>query len=326
MNLRFYPLLICAVIAALAGRNTYGQAKKYAVCVGVGKYDHDLLSNLPAAEKDATALHNYLTTQEYQSVLLVGQQATKAAIEAKLKSHLASFKRGDTIVVFFAGHGLQFEGKDDGYFCSVDAKPFLEKSDTMVSLNWIYEEMKQGYRGVKILLVDACRDNPNAARSVSKNLKSRGGVDSSVNLQPPGGLSAFFACSPGQRSFEGEQHGLFTQSLLEGLRDGKAADGRRRVTWDSLKAYVKERTEELATARGTNQNPEERTGGLTGVPVLAMATATAADRAAGRWTSISRNSPSLQLKRSLSRRRLLLMKHWRAKRHGQRSWDCRVTS
>ncbi len=56
---------------------------------------------------------------------------------------------------------------------------------------------------------------------------------------------------------------------MEGLRDGLAADRQNRVTWDSLKAYVKERTEILAATQGSRQTPEERTGGLVGVPTLA---------------------------------------------------------
>ncbi len=172
-RLRILVSLILAV--SLARIHAEG---KYAVCVGVNQYQHDALTPLKVAEKDATVVHRYLKSQGFVSELRVGNDATKSSVESAITSQLAKFRAGDTVIVFLAGHGLQFANSSDGYFCPVDAKPYADSSDTLVSLKWVYDELQKSYRGVKLLWVDACRNDP------SRRVRRRG-LDSSVKLQPP---------------------------------------------------------------------------------------------------------------------------------------------
>jgi hypothetical protein len=238
------PLLLGAVLAALllpAGHGQEGRpaGRKYALLVGVNRYEHAKLKTLKYAENDAKALAAVLRRAGYRVVLLTGSekkaslQATKANIEAQLKTVLEKCRRGDTVLLGFAGHGLQFEGKKDAFFCPSDARPFKTRTDSLVSLKKVYEQLDESLAGVKLVLVDACRNDPLASRS----------IDIDTAPRPPRGIAALYSCSSGERAFETEKlgggHGVFFHFVLQGLR-GEAKNRKGAVTWASLVEYVRE--------------------------------------------------------------------------------------
>ncbi len=96
------------------------------------------------------------------------------------------------------------------------------------------------------MLVDACRDDPDAARG------TRGGITSD-SATPPRGVAALFSCSPGQRAFEHAsiKHGVFFHYVLEGLR-GKAANRENEISFADLSGYVQ---------RNVSRNVKQIVGG-----------------------------------------------------------------
>src|SRR5262245_27617914 len=84
---------VAAILGALAlGAGTLPRAdaqtrseRKVAFVVGVGKYQKDGLRDLHYAESDARDLVQELRKQEFQVDLLVGDQASLAALQAALE-------------------------------------------------------------------------------------------------------------------------------------------------------------------------------------------------------------------------------------------------
>jgi formylglycine-generating enzyme required for sulfatase activity len=158
-----------------------------------------------------------------------------------LAALVRSKARRDTVLVAFAGHGIQStvkgaDGKDkeEAFFCPQDAQ-LNDPAGTMIALSGVYEELRLCGAGVKLLLVDACRDDPSAPRSASR------GVDGDNAPRPPRGVAALFSCSAGQISHETSKfkHGVFFYYLLEGLRGAaKNNEEDKEVTWHSLSGYV----------------------------------------------------------------------------------------
>src|SRR5438477_279927 len=67
-----------------------------------------------------------------------------------------------------AGHGVQFKDDPDHYFCPADAK--IADKATLISLNEVYAALEKCPASVKVLLVDACRNDPltqNGTRSAT---------------------------------------------------------------------------------------------------------------------------------------------------------------
>jgi formylglycine-generating enzyme required for sulfatase activity len=120
-------------------------------------------------------------------------------------------------------------------------------------------------RGVKFLLVDACRNDA---------LPGIRGGDPTAALQPPSGASVLLSCSAAERAYEHESlgggHGVFFYHVLKGL-EGAARDAEEPVvTWDDLRAYVKKRVPRTAAELyggdpGHQQHLSEM-GSLSGIP------------------------------------------------------------
>jgi len=212
-----------------------GEGTRYALLAGVNDYDHGNLQKLNYAVNDVAELADVLKSAGYSVTLLTGTNASKATIEVALKDLVTKFARGDTLLVGLAGHGFQFEGDDDSYFCPVDGRPSKDRKDSLVSIRWVFDRLERdAAAGVKLVLVDACRNDPKSGRGR--------GIDAATVPNPPKGVGVLLSCSAGETSWEhktfGTGHGAFFHHVIEGMK-GSAKDDEGNVTWDSLRAYVK---------------------------------------------------------------------------------------
>lgn len=254
---------VVLLLAAAAPAQT-----RYALLIGVGKYHPAQLTNLPYAEADVTELASVLVDKAgYKSgnVMLM-THATAAndlslapeskKIREKLDAFVELCEPRDTLLVAFAGHGVQFAKERDSYFCPADAN--LDRRDTLLPLADVYARLKSCKAGLKLLLVDACRDDPRAKvnRSPTVNLESNTRPQAQV---PPGGVAAFFSCSAGEKAFESPdlKHGVFFHFVIEAFR-GKAADAAGVVTVPDLEKFVKPQVKTFVLSKfsGSVQRPE----------------------------------------------------------------------
>jgi len=246
--------------------------RKFAFLVGIKEYDHNKLKPLAYTENDVVELGQLLGRAGYSVVLLSDSQGARDAtlkptlrnIQEKLTALLDKTRRGDLVLLGLAGHGMQFDDKEDSYFCPLDANPSPGKTQTLLSLKSTYQKLDESGAGVKLLLIDACRDDPGQGRGR--------GIDSDNAPPLPGGVAALYSCKGGQRAFEHDKyrHGVFFHHVLQGLR-GQARNARAEVTWDQLQAYVREQVSEevpLLIGEGAHQDPNHM-GNLSGrSPVL----------------------------------------------------------
>jgi formylglycine-generating enzyme required for sulfatase activity len=121
----------------------------------------------------------------------------------------------------------------------------------------VYAELDKSFAGMKVLLVDACRDNPDAGRGTR-------GINSDSAPRPPQGVAALFSCRAGERAYESDKvgHGVFFYHVLEGLK-GEAKDPKGRVTFAGLAAYVSDEV-----AEGDKRVPKLIGGGARQSPNL----------------------------------------------------------
>jgi len=129
--------------------------RKYALLVGVQKYDGSDLSNLRYCENDVEQLAEVLRGEGYgfnRVVLLTRGAALKDQdrddilptaenIRIRLKGMLKDLRARDTVVVAFAGHGVQIKADGKMYFCP--AKCNLSKLETLISMDDIYAALSE---------------------------------------------------------------------------------------------------------------------------------------------------------------------------------------
>jgi formylglycine-generating enzyme required for sulfatase activity len=279
LALRALPVFVLAALTAgLAFPRPQAEPRQYALLVGVNAYDNARFPALRFAVNDAAKFAALLKKHGYSVQLLTDEtqrKPTRANIEAALGDLFGKYNRelkrtepgkfapGDSVLIGLAGHGVQYG--PSAYFCPRDALLGLDQTGSLVALDRIYEALDNAPRGVKFLLVDACRND--ATRGI------RGGDPTAV-LQPPTGVGVLLSCSAKEVAYEHESldqgHGVFFYHVLKGL-EGAARDGDEPVvTWDSLRSYVKKSVprkvaELYGGDPGHQQHPNEM-GNLSGIP------------------------------------------------------------
>src|SRR5262245_29828105 len=98
------------------------KVKKYALLVGVNRYQHSQLDTLEFAEADAADMAKLLKEKGgYEVTTLLGAEATRDRIDKELKKLAKQGSADGVVLVGFAGHGMQLEGSDEAFFVPVDA-------------------------------------------------------------------------------------------------------------------------------------------------------------------------------------------------------------
>lgn len=251
-------LALSVLATGLPARAMAGE--RYALLVGVKQYNKNELTSLDYTENDVTVFGELLLDKAaYKQVVIMTQSKaefeprylpTATNIRRELKAMLAACKPDDMIVVALAGHGVQFQGSDEPYFCPMDATLKDKSRKTLISLKEVYEELAKCKAEVKVLLSDACRNDPlsqEAKASVGKTVSKVAAPAS--KREPPRNVVAFFSCSAGDVAYESPNlgldpktkkprgHGVFFHFLIEGVK-GRATPGSQQVTLNALTEYV----------------------------------------------------------------------------------------
>jgi formylglycine-generating enzyme required for sulfatase activity len=219
--------------ALLVGVDDYVEIQKLKYCGADMRTLRDLLVSAGFPEEQVFLLHDEADQTRYRPM--------KSNIQRQLALVLRLAERRDLVVVGFSGHGVHYAGKS--YLCPSEAR--LGDPSTMVPLDWLYQELKKCRADLKLLLIDACRNDPRVGgqRSLSPAPETRQFATSTLEERPRG-ILLLASCAPGQISMEEEEfgHGVFMHFVLEGLR-GKADLNRNgRVSLLELYGYTNRHT------------------------------------------------------------------------------------
>src|ERR1700722_1300869 len=226
--------------------------RKLAFLVGVKTYKHADLKDLGFPENDVQDLADVLKrlgfTVTVMSTRAPGSDKQHYPDADNIRQQLAAMLKGaskqDLILVGLAGHGLQPLNSSQSYFCPHDANPSEKDGDvthpeTLLSMGEILTQIRDSGIGQKLLLVDACRNDP----QVRGGRRGAGTIQVDVSALPQQ-TGVLLSCARGEFSFEsgsfGGGHGAFFFQVIEGL-NGAAKDEDGDVTWDSLQSYVRKR-------------------------------------------------------------------------------------
>ena len=210
--------------------------QKWAVLVGVNKYNE--LRSLVYCHEDVQVLGQRLIQAGFPAanVFLLTSDAKemkylpfKGNIERQLELVTTMAGEEDLVLVAFSGHGTHLDGAS--YFCPAEAR-VEDPKRTMVPLDFVYQRLAQCKARWKLLLVDACRNDPRPLGMKDAGTSKSAGDFAKSLEKPPQGILALTSCAPGEMSMESDdlRHGVFMNFLLEGLsgkadRDGGNGDG-----------------------------------------------------------------------------------------------------
>ena len=190
-------------------------SKRVALVVGNAKYTGIAALNNPV--NDAPDMAQALRNIGFEVL-----ERTNVSM-GDFNNALADFSRmsqgADTALFFYAGHGVQYEGKS--YLLPVDIT--VQGGDDIDLKGVSQEKVLRAMRGgsVKIVILDACRDNPIARQTASRGL---GGGDSTTRglsrIDITEGMVIAYAAAPGATADDGAgRNSPFTAALVRRIQE-----------------------------------------------------------------------------------------------------------
>jgi TPR repeat protein len=221
-----FSFLVALIAPALAQSGVHDAFRAFALVIGEANYAN--APQLPNARNDAVAMASTLRDLGFDVVSV--PDGTRDGIEAAIKAFLGKLQSAEIVFLYYSGHGVQNRGAN--YIVPVDAKleddvnfdsDFVSVSDVLARL-----EAAVPASAAKIVVLDACRDNPwapiaakqSGARSPGLAALSPAAVAESGQSNIGAGYFRIvaFSTAPGQVATDGAgDHSPYTQSLLRFL-------------------------------------------------------------------------------------------------------------
>lgn len=239
--------------------------ERWAVLIGVDDYAY--ASDLKFCGKDMQALRDELVKVGFddRQVLLLNDDAKekrlqpyKSNIQKQIELICSNADRGDLVLIGFSGHGVHLN--QVSYLCPTDAKP--DDRESLISLDWVYEQLNKSPADLKLVMVDACRNEPieqggkRNFTAAERTAGSRAFVQEMDRL--PRGILLVNSCAEGEFAQEDNElgHGVFMSFLLDGLRGKADKDRDKTVTIDEWFKYAAKETKlHVGKKFGASQNP-----------------------------------------------------------------------
>src|SRR5882757_387286 len=199
--MRTLTLLVSLISMAFAATAANAE-KRVAFVVGNGTYKN--VAALPNPPIDAKAMAAVLRKVGFDVV--EGSNLTRDKMTEKLLDFGKKAQGADVALFFYAGHGIAISGTN--YLLPVDADIKSEmdvKLGAAINVDLTLEQT-MGDAKVKLVFLDACRDNPFAAKIRSARATRSLSVESGLAEMKSGeGTLIAFATGPGQTALDGEE-------------------------------------------------------------------------------------------------------------------------
>lgn len=301
-------------------------ARSYAVLIGTSTYGSTELDDLPAVEGNLNDLYEALTDPlrgalpaDHCRVVLNPPTAEAVSEELHRCAELAE----DTLVLYFAGHGLPGLRGEDLYLATADTKPGNLRFSALR-----YDDVRDVFldRGRfpatnRVVILDCCF----SGRAIPKTMSSAD-VVGMIGIEGTYILTATRGHVPALALSEDGLHTVFTGKLIRLLRNG-ISGGPELLTLDAIYNHIlktmrefglplpdqinRETVGNLALARnsayaiaaaptnGTHTNPESTMDDLGRLPPKAEPVAEEADRIEGPFSVAMQRPRTRQVNRDI---------------------------
>jgi len=186
------------------GRET---VRRVALVIGNNAYAH--VRPLPNPANDARAMAKSL--RDIGFVVTEGTDLDRTAMQATIRDFLRDAARSQVAVVYYAGHGVQIDGRNYLVPIDIEFRAGSGMTESMMDMDTIMAGLDDQVR-TNILILDACRNNPMAPKLASagpaRDIEAGSGLAAPATLGAGSTLGAgtliAFATAPGQVALDGE--------------------------------------------------------------------------------------------------------------------------
>jgi len=267
--------------AVLLGTHSASAESRLALVIGQSAYRS--VPALPNPANDARAVTQMLTDSgfEVSTAADLSQNQMREAV-SDFAGKVAA-KGADTVaLVFYAGHGLQIDGENFLVPVDIDPKREADIPIQAVRLNDILNTLTSVPSKMRILMLDACRNNP------FPDLKTAGGglalVDAKIGAP---GTFLSFSTSPGAVAEDGSgSNSPYTNALLAA---GKEQNIPIEETFKRVRLAVNKVTEGRQTPWDSSSLTEDFR--FSGASVAGPKPAAAPKKSVAEWTRDLKGKP-----------------------------------
>lgn len=235
------------------------ESRKWALLIGIDYYDR--ATPLRFARADARAMASSLEetcgfSRERIRLLVDGagaqEDVSHTGIIGALETMAALVQPEDTFLFYFAGHGITRDDQSYLLGANADLSSSRRVQMTSVPMPVLRDAIAAIPAREKVLILDACRNDPAAGRADSPNRLDQKMWDgfrdivvaSAAHSTVEPTAAVLFACDVGQRSWEWSEkgHSVFNYYLVESF--GKAAEANGDIEFTGVASYVQRQMEE----------------------------------------------------------------------------------
>jgi hypothetical protein len=219
MGNRLFGIAITIGVAILMAVLPFDRAlaeKKVALVIGNSNYGN--VPKLPNPSRDAISIGQMLRDAQFDVVDVV-VNVTNVELKRAIRKFEYEADQSDIAVIFYAGHGLEISGTN--YLIPIDAKLASDRDadDEAVSLDRLASS-SDGASKLRVIILDACRDNPFTGLMRSNRKTNARVVSSGLGKIEPSSTDTLiaYAAKAGSTAEDGDgQHSPFTNAILKNL-------------------------------------------------------------------------------------------------------------
>ncbi|NBO15409.1 MAG: hypothetical protein EBV20_09795 [Betaproteobacteria bacterium] len=183
--------------------------RRIALVIGNGAYTVRPLNN---PVNDANDISAALKRSGFQVIDV--RNANLTQMRAKIREFGDQLINSDVGLVYYSGHGVELKGRNYLIPVNADIQREDEIADQGLDAGLILEKMNTAGKGVNILVVDACRDDPfgRSFRSTGRGL---------AQMDAPKGTIIAYSTSPGKVASDGDpkdRNSPYTKHLLRAMQ------------------------------------------------------------------------------------------------------------
>jgi len=204
-------IVLAAGLACLSAASASAETR---VALVIGNSNYKSVTQLPNPVNDAKAIADELKSAAFDVTLAldIGQTDMRRAIQA-FAAKIAG--RGDDTValVYYAGHSVQVDGEN--FLVPVDARIERQSDIAIASVRLadIMNALAAAPSKMRIVILDACRNNPFATSKETRGL---------AIVDAPTGSIVAYSTAPGTEATDGAgDHSPYTAAFLEIAKEPK---------------------------------------------------------------------------------------------------------
>lgn len=233
----------------LALQSGNAQSNRVALVIGVDDYAATTIPDLDGALRDATLMSETLTRMHSPFEVILLEDPTLDEMLDGLDQFMSKARGAQCALFFFAGHGIEYHGENflltHDSDIALDVETSVEATKRrlrrrMLSLNTVMDEIELTGSDLKLLVLDACRDNPIPAATGGGGTRSLGSTRGLARVSAPLGMLVSYSADAGQVANDG----LFTEILTINLAQPNLS---------VMEVFAKTREEVNAVSRERNQ-------------------------------------------------------------------------